>query len=154
MQFNQEAQKAEACEVSQKLLDQTGDAYLANRFEDFGSCFLLPHRIETYEGVRNLDTIDDVKVIFDNMRTFLRQKNVTSLVRNCIEAEFEDSKTIKATHESRMLSGDVLISAPYVAFSVLKLTDHGWKIATSQYAVEKEHDKVLHSNVSKPNPKT
>lgn len=109
---------------------------LSGEFEEFLSCFELPNEIHTFDGSQILKTIEDVRRVYDKVRSFYVLENVTDLVRRCVEAEFQDETTVSAVHESRLLSGDRQINEPFAVFSIIKFTVGGWKLVRSDYAVD------------------
>lgn len=134
-----------AKDVSENLLDRTGKALMSGDFDLFASCFVLPHVIETFQGRRTVETVDDLKKVFDGVTAYFRQKNVTELARHCVEAEFRDDDTIVATHMSRVVSGARLVQKPYPVLSVLRKIGENWIISDSMYAIEDQpaHAKAL-----------
>jgi hypothetical protein len=127
-----------ARDVSEYLLEKTGEAMLAGDMDAFAQNFLLPQDIDTFDGRLRVDTVEEVKEVARNVRAHFMSKGVTEMVRHCIDAHFRDEKTVEATHETRLLSGTQLVQAPFPVFSVLKHTETGWKIASSQYAITDE----------------
>ncbi|MEO1550107.1 MAG: hypothetical protein AAFR93_06700 [Pseudomonadota bacterium] len=127
-----------AREVSEHLLHRTGEAMLSGDFEAFMACFQLPLEIETFTGRRVVETADDLRQTSLAVHAYYQTKGVTELFRVCIDASFRDPDTVVATHIARPLKGDVPVQEAYPVLSILTRTDHGWKIAQSQYAVEGE----------------
>jgi len=124
--------------VSQYLLDETGQAYVENDFDRFAACFLLPQHVATYDGTRELRTLDDLRMMFDRMRSYLAQKVATHLDRRCIQAEFQGPDVVRAIHETRFMAGDKVLETAFPAFSILKRTDGHWQVTFSQYAADQD----------------
>lgn len=121
--------------VSQDLLDRTGRGLMTGEAALYLECFQLPLTIATFEGQSRITTQDDLLTIFSATRAYLVRAGVTDLVRHCLHASFANPDTIKATHESRYLSGNRLVQRPAVAFSMLRRIDGVWLVSDSQYAI-------------------
>lgn len=121
--------------IHDDLLAQTGAALISGDFDLFSACFLLPQTVDTFDGRKLIETIEDMREVFSSVRSYHRKRNVTDIVRRSTEASFRDDETIVAVHTSRLLSGSQLIGEALSAFSIIKRTSDGWKVASSQYAV-------------------
>lgn len=121
--------------IHQALLDRTGKAYLEGDFDSFATCFLLPQHVATHDGTRYLETRDDLRAMFLSMRAFFAERGATRLDRWNVATDFDGPDTIRATHESRLMAGEVVIQTAYPAYSILKWHEGAWKVAFSQYAV-------------------
>jgi len=129
-----------ACAVSQELLDRSGVGLMRNEYATFRSCFLLPTTVETFEGVRTIETEDELRGVFDAVGRYFRSIGVTHLARHCVSATFKAPDVIWATHETRLVChGTNLPREPYPTFSVLRDTPEGWRVAHSTYAIEGTH---------------
>ena len=124
-----------AIETAEFLLAETGRALMTGDFALFHQYFLLPQKLETFDGERIVETLRDLQDLFDNVRGYYARTGVTDIERRCVAAAFKNSDTIEATHDSRLLAGSNLIQAPYAVFSVLQRVDGIWKISDSKYAV-------------------
>lgn len=124
-----------AKDISQFLLDRTGYGLLTENFDLFAGCFGLPTEIHTYDGRQVLTTKAQLREVYDRVRTFYLCHNVTHLIRECTEAQFCDDTSLKAVHETRLLSGTRSVKDPYAALSFLRRIDGYWKIVRSDYAV-------------------
>ncbi|MEL7462604.1 MAG: hypothetical protein AAFN79_00955 [Pseudomonadota bacterium] len=124
-----------AVAVSEELLERTGDAIASGDGDAFAACFLLPQTIETPEGAAKLETKRDLLSIFENVRRYMRERNVTLMERHCVGATWLSKDIVEATHVSRYLSGASLVQEPFLAISLLKRTPTGWKIADTKYDV-------------------
>ncbi len=123
-----------ARDVAESLLEKSGAALKNGDFDSFLECFELPQDIATFDGRKTIETPEDLQEIFDGVRALYRRRNVTQIIRQCLEAEFRDENTITTTHQSRNLSGDQLVQAPVTAYSIVKKIDGVWRISYSQYA--------------------
>ena len=134
-----------AREVSENLLEKTGVTMLANDFDAFRKHLLLPQFVYTFEGQRYIKDTDDLRIVFNAVHAHRRKFGVTQIVRHCVEAEFRDSRTVAATHETRLINGHLTTQAPYAVFSVLKYNGTDWQVASSSYAIadRPEHNAAL-----------
>ena len=126
--------------IAEELLEQTGKALMSGDFEAFSTCFALPHRIDTFDGSDVLQTLDDMEKRFFGVRSYFQDNCVTDLVRHVIEADFVDEDTIHSSHQTRVLSGTILVQAPFPNLSVLKRVEGQWRAEATQYAIaDSEH---------------
>lgn len=126
-------------QVLEHTLQVTGDALISGDFDAFASIFDLPHNITTFEGNVVLKTPQDLRQTFDSIRNQFRQNRITSIVRQCISAQFDGAKRIKATHTTRLLAGAQQIGETSMGYSILTLKSGRWLGVASQYAVAEEH---------------
>ena len=126
-----------AREISEMLLELTGEALLSGNFETFAVCFHLPHTIETPDYKRVLKTRNDLQAVFESVTDDYRRKRVTRLIRICEVAEFKSEQRVEATHITHLMAGDQRVTDPFPNFSVLELIDGRWQCTASQYAVDK-----------------
>lgn len=123
-------------DVSEYLLARTGDAIMDGDFDAFSQYFILPYEIETVEGSRQIETRNDLRLTFDAVHSHLVKQQVTLMARHCVSASFRNANEVAATHETRLISRDILVQEPYPAFSILRRQDGGdWKIAFTSYVI-------------------
>lgn len=125
-----------ALAIAQGVIDRTGLGLMTGDFEVFAPCFCLPQDIETFDGRRHLETLADLRSVFDAVRAFHRKMGVTEMVRHCVTAEYRDPTTISCIHQTRLVRGSLLLQKPYHVFSVLSFENDVWRSALSQYAVD------------------
>ena len=125
-----------ASDVSQALLDVTGNALLAGDFDAFASVFHTPQHMTTMAGPIYMETTEDMQRAFDEMHKYLTSIGATDLVRKCIAAAYETPTHIDATHTSEVLRNGKRLSEPSTGFSILQKIDGNWKVTGSQYAHE------------------
>ncbi|MEL6689195.1 MAG: hypothetical protein AAFP28_02645 [Pseudomonadota bacterium] len=118
------------------MLDKTGEALLSRRFEDFSDSFTIPTIVETFEGRRSLDSLDELRDAFNGVCTHYQLLRATDLVRHIVAAQFDGEDTIRSTHECRVLSGTQLAQAPFAVYSKIIRQDTTWRIAESIYVLE------------------
>jgi hypothetical protein len=129
-----------AKDVSEYLLEKTGQAYRDNDPDAFVLCFHLPVLIQTYDGQSTITTKDGLRRVYQSVKTHYDNLGVTDLVRNCVEASFIDETTVLATHETRLLRGTLIVQRPFPTLSVLRFSDDDWKICSSIYAISDRDD--------------
>lgn len=120
--------------IADTLLQKTGTGLLTGDFELFSDCFQLPKEFETFEGRVVISTREQLRKMFETVRSHYHSVGLTDMVRHIVQAEYLDPETISSTHESRLLQGTMLLQEPYPVYSILKLTEDGWKITQSSYA--------------------
>lgn len=132
-----------AKEVADYLLDCTGKSLMAGDFDGFLPHFGLPHEVHTFDGMQTLHIAEDVRRVFDGVRTCYCKYGVTDMVRHCVEAEFHDDATIHSVHETRLLNETRLLQKPYPVFMVMRFIDDRWQIVRSEYAVTGAPDLIV-----------
>ena len=126
---------SEAHEIVEHILGETGAALMSGDFQRMMTCFELPYEIGTFAGQRTVASEAEMRTTFDRIRAHYEARNVTDLVRRCMEAEFHDPVTIESTHETRVMSGAVQVQETYTVYSRQRLIDGRWKVGWSQYAI-------------------
>ena len=125
-----------AQDVSEHLLARTGEAMLAGDFDSFAKCFSLPYEIETLDGKRSIETRASLRLTFDSVHAHLVKQQVTIMARHCVSACFRGPNEVAATHETRLISRDILVQEPFPAFSILrKQADDAWRITHTSYVI-------------------
>ncbi|PJI84957.1 hypothetical protein BC777_2951 [Yoonia maricola] len=125
-----------ASDVSQALLDITGDALMKGDFDAFASVFHTPQHMATMAGPIYMETAEDMRRAFDEMHKHLQGIGATHMVRRCVVAEYKTPTRVEATHTSEVLKDGKRLSGPYPGFSVLEKIDDKWKVTASEYALE------------------
>ena len=126
-----------ATEISEMLLEMTGNAMLEKDFEAFARCFHLPHILETPDEKTVLKTRVALRALFDRVTHDHADRNVNNLIRICEVAEFRGPFRVEATHITHLMSGTQRVADPFPTFSVLEYIDNRWQITSSQYAVDR-----------------
>lgn len=129
-----------AREVSEHLLHKTGQALMSGDVDAFIPYFSLPQEIQTFDGQCVLISPEDIRCTFHAVRAHFLRIGVTDMARHCVEASFSDSETVLATHETRLLSGNVIAQKPFPVLSVLKFNGSLWQVASASYAIEDRTD--------------
>ena len=132
-----------ASDVSQALLDITGQALMKGDFDAFASVFHVPQHMATMAGSIYMETTEDMRRAFDEMHKYLQGIGATDLVRRCVAAEFKSPTRIEATHTSESLKGGQRLAGPYPGYSVLEKIDGHWKVTGSEYALEANDGQAL-----------
>ena len=132
-----------ASDVSQALLDITGEAMLKGDFESFASVFNTPQLMATMAGPIYMETTEDMRRAFDEMHKHLKGIGATHMVRKCVVAEYTSPTRIEATHTCELLMNGKRLNGPYPAFSVLEKIDGNWMVTGSEYALEANDGQAL-----------
>lgn len=134
--------KTEALEIAQKALDETGAAIISGDFSAIEKAFGLPALFGTFEGETTIETVADLADRFAAVRAHHRALGVTDIVRHIIECDWHDDETIHTTYQSRLLSGNTLVQAPYNTLTNLKAFNGTWKCTSMLIAIpdSEEHN--------------
>ena len=124
-------------DITEELLYRTGLALVEGRLDGVEDCFLLPHSMETTEGVRIVRTPEDVRRMFEEVRSYFADSGVVNIVRTVVEARFVSDTEVESVHVSRLWrNSDERPETTYPVFSVIRLCDdRKWRIAHSNYAI-------------------
>lgn len=125
--------------ISEMLLERTGQALLTGDFEAMAQCFTLPLVHATLEGVTVLRTREDLEVLFGNVRSHFRRIGMTHMIRFCVAAEYAGPDRVNATHETHLFNRSVRLAEPFRVMSELVRIGGEWRIASSNYAVTRDH---------------
>ena len=127
-------QKQTAEDIATDFLRKTGDAVMSNDFDAFRACFRLPHIADTFEGQNVIETEEELRAVFNNIRARFMEMGVTDFVRHVIAAEFQKDDLIVVTHETRLMHNNHLLQDPYPNYGSIALIDGEWKIVDAMYA--------------------
>lgn len=128
----------QAFDISQDLLDRSGEGYFKDRFDLFATCFIVPHEIETFDGMRRIEDAAELRTLYDNMLRFFSDNGITDLHRRVVAARFLSEDVIQSTHETRLVGRSATLRDPYPVMSTLHRTDDGWKVAKGSYAIPRD----------------
>ncbi len=128
------ADQSAAEELVRLFLDKTGASILNGDFATYAACFHLPQRVETFDGIKLLETEDDLRAMYLIVRDWLVNKGATDLARDLLVAEFRGDDLIVGAYETRIMRGTELLADPYPNFSSLARIDGIWKIVDGTYA--------------------
>ena len=121
--------------VSQYMLDRTGRAIMTGDLALYLSCYVLPHRIQTFEGEKVVTDAAALTRIFHEVRGIHARHGVTALERTCTQAVFLGPDRVNAHYESRTLVGSQLLFRPFPALTELHFTQGDWRVGDCQYAI-------------------
>ncbi len=124
--------------VSEQLLEETGNALLNRDFESFAKAFHVPQTVTTYDRTIELETVDDLRRVFEQMCTSFESLSVTDYVRECVAAEFKSKTVIETTHVSHLIRNGTHVMPPYPVYSTLEMKDGRWKVSGGAYAVDQD----------------
>lgn len=138
-------QNTEANSIATALLQKTRLEIFGGDYDTWMASFALPQQVQTFDGERELQTLEDLKSLYYTLSAHFTRRGITDVVRHVIAAEFRSPDVIHSTHESRLMRGALLVDAPYVAYSVLRKAATGWQVADSTYAIadNDDHSKLL-----------
>ncbi|MCF2905322.1 hypothetical protein L0666_09995 [Octadecabacter sp. CECT 8868] len=136
---------AEALTIAQRALDETGAAIMSGEFAAIEKTFALPALFGTFEGEVIIKTVQELAARFADVRAHHRSLGVTEIVRNIIECDWHDEKTIHTMYQSRLLSGNILVQAPYNTLTNLKIIDGEWKCSSMLITIpdSEKHNEAL-----------
>lgn len=123
--------------IYQSLLDGIGDAVRLSDFDRYLPFFHLPHRLETFEGVIEIDTREALMNVFVSVCSRLKELDVSELARDCSVAQFDGPGTIRGCHDTRLISQDGAVRDAYSSLTTLQLFNGQWKLSNAQYAEDK-----------------
>lgn len=134
-----------AKQISEDLLNRSGTGLMTGNFDLFAPCFALPHRVVSFDGERDLTSVDELRQVFDGVRKHFAERQVTLLHRTCVSAAFLDADTVQATHETRLIARTTIVQQPYPVLSILRRIGGVWQVARSEYAIvdAPSHSKTL-----------
>jgi hypothetical protein len=124
----------DAQRIYQYLLDEIGDAISQRNFKKYRDFFQLPHRLETFEATVIIESVADLKKMYDTTCQRLESGGIKELTRNCTIASLDTPDTIIGSHETRLIDGSNRIQESYTALSTLRFESGVWRVADSQYA--------------------
>ena len=124
----------DAVKIAEELLDRTGRALMTGDFD-------LPHCAQTR---------DDLRDVFDSVRRYFASVGVERLDRHVVYAKAEDDKTINYVYEARLMNGDTPLKEPYLVYTTARLTQEGWQIEGSSFAIP--NDRALSQALAHPKP--
>ena len=125
-----------AKDISEAILEITGDALVSGDFDAFASVFHVPQYMATMAGPVYMETKDDMRRAFDDMYAHFQTAGVDRLNRKVTEAHYVSDTTIESTHLSEVVSADGTSLGTYPVFSVIEKIDGVWKVARSEYCLE------------------
>lgn len=117
------------------MLDRTGRALMTGDLPLYLSCYVLPHRIQTFEGHVDIAEIAALTRVFNDVRTTYIRFGVTALERTCTQAAFVGPHRVNAHYESRVLAGSQLVYRPFPALTELHFIENDWRVGNCQYAI-------------------
>ncbi len=145
-----------AHDIASEMLVLTGNAMRDGDFDAFMRHFGVPFIMETFDGKHLFQSRTEMEKMFHAVRQFYEENNVSSVIRECVAAEYVDHRTIATTHVTRMVtSDDTLFGRPYPAYSLTRRIGGTWQIQFCQYAVEdpEKLNAVLQPDAKKKAPR-
>ncbi len=124
----------EALEVADGFVYTTGRAVLHGDYDRFRPCFWLPYQIEINNDRQLIETEQDMRHMFDQVRELYKKNEVEDLIRTVIEASFLERDAIGLTFVSKLITREPDKIKPFPIFSVLRRHEGVWTIRSSLYA--------------------
>jgi len=122
--------------IAQDVLDRQGEVTVAGDLSATMEWCDLPCVLVSLEGDVTARTEDEMRAICAGFIARLRELRITHMARRCLEAEFEDADTVRASYETRYVrDGHLLTDAPYVGLVLLRRRADHWRIGAMQFAV-------------------
>jgi hypothetical protein len=119
---------------------QAGDIDAMMKFSDI-SC-----KMETFSGSVVATTAAEMRVICKKLVHSLQFRQVSHMVRRCLDAQFKGPETIWATYETRFIRADKEIAKDtYMSFIILNNRATGCKFSSIQVLVS--DDDPISSNL-------
>lgn len=126
----------QAVEIADECLYLTGKYFWSDNYEAFRAFYDIPYLVETSKRMRSVDSEEEFRRLYDDMRSYLRVENLRDSARTVVKSEFIDQDTIGSTHVSSLIDADGNSSrAPYPCYSVIKRIGGKWKIVSTIYAI-------------------
>jgi hypothetical protein len=126
----------DALRIYQDLLDRIGASYITRDFDAFRRMIHIPHTLSSYGPKIRIDTTQDLRRMFDDICSKLKEQNIDTYMRICIAAAFEDQTTIIGAHETRLMNRAQVVEHAYPVKSVLRRFGDDWMVCESDNAID------------------
>lgn len=126
--------------IGQHTLDCTGIALKTDDFDLFRAFFHLPYTVETFAEKAVIQTVEDLRGIYDRSRANNEDSGVTERVRECISAEFISDTKMSMAFVTRLMHKTYQLREPVPAYSQTKVVNGVWLCTGSSYALEEKSD--------------
>ncbi|MFW2542286.1 hypothetical protein ACN2XU_06565 [Primorskyibacter sp. 2E107] len=125
-----------ALEIVQDGLDRHARATLSGDIDMMMAYSDIPCTIETMAGKVVATNRAEMRAICEALVHSIEVRQLSDMVRRCLEAEFTSEDTIWATYETRFLRNGVeLAEDTYTSFMILKKRADGWRFSGIQLLV-------------------
>lgn len=108
-----EAGNAKAEAIYQDHLDALSESLLSGDFKTFSSQIHLPHQITTETDVIRIETVEEMRDLFERFAQMYKNEGLTDFVRTVSEAQFSGPDEIIGTHISHQMRDGQRILPPY-----------------------------------------
>lgn len=108
--------------IFQSWLDKVGDAFFDGRFDIYQSAVALPLEIFSDEGVKRIETADDLRAKFDAWVDLLQSQQATHMIRTASNVEWIDKATIWGDYHTDILSNGHRVMPRFSSSMVLKIS--------------------------------
>ncbi|PUB18714.1 hypothetical protein DFP92_101299 [Yoonia sediminilitoris] len=130
--------------IYQGLLDRLTDAYNAGDFLAFQQHIRLPHEITTPDESFVIQTVDEMKKVFQRHLDYSKQIGMNIYHRRCLEAQFLEGCCIKGTHVSRLMRDAVQLTPPFEVECMMHRIEGQW-LLSSAFNRAKRNSSVRHA---------
>ncbi len=138
-----EGTKFRAQDISEAILEITGDALLSQDFDAFFAVFHVPQYMATMAGPIFMETRADMERAFAEMSRYFKEAGITKLDREITESRYVNENKIESTHVATTYRGNEVVKGPYPVFSVIEWIDGTWKVTGSEYVLEPDCDQAI-----------
>ena len=121
----------QAEDIYQDLLDRIGASYFDNDYVSFRTAMAVPHTYSSDAKEQTIDSYEQLEVAFHSFREYLQGMGVTEMHRECTGATVLGDCKIIGGHTTALRRDGVNVQEPYGVWATLKMTDEGWKVASS-----------------------
>ncbi|MCR9274577.1 MULTISPECIES: hypothetical protein [Mameliella] len=108
------------------LLHRAQGVIRTRDFDGYQGVFDLPFRLVNLDAAHVFSTPDDLRMIFETIQHRIFCLNLSSYFAVCLDAQRIDETTIVATHETRMITDNLLVGDPVPSVAVLKHVRGQW----------------------------
>lgn len=122
--------------IYQDLLDRISKSYLDNDFDTYALMLRVPHDVGSFNTGLRLETRQDLRLLFDNMRARFVQQGITDYLRTCLAAGFNSPTEILGAHETRLMNRTQVVEQPFPSKSILRLENGRWWVVASDNAID------------------
>jgi hypothetical protein len=128
-----------AIEIYQGLLDDISASYDSGDFAAFTTYISVPHSATTFEKSYEIETLDDLRSIFNTVLDHWKAMGITNHIRFCVSAEFKSDTEIVGTHVSHVIRGSEKVLEPFPVLSRLVFDGSQWRFRSTENAADDDN---------------
>ncbi|WP_131802818.1 hypothetical protein [Cognatiyoonia sediminum] len=118
--------------IASTLLKVTEQSYWDRDFETFASCFRIPHIIGSLEGDRIVETLEELRAIFDTMGAHYEALGALALRREAYEAVLVDNDNLRVMFTSQQELPNRVLTNKINFYSEVEREGEDWKITLTR----------------------